>query len=244
MARYARISIKRHEIKGSKFQFPWSLLLLTLCSLSPVGIYTNRHFCRSRRQRYYLRPASKFGISRLLNILVGILHRETSLSLSLSACLVLPLTCPCWSCVCRSRWFSSRRRAFSLSLSLSLSFLVRLQEVAPTESARRWSLTSHTSCPRRRKRSHAFFPFGRRRLDLCPLANEKNACDVGSTRVGLVREYRRLFRSRIHVFLDWMHRKYRDDHLKPGTVVPELTRRNSSTTSSPLFHSRFIFVSS
>ena len=120
MARYARISIKRHEIKGSKFQFPWSLLLLTLCSLSPVGIYTNRHFCRSRRQRYYLRPASKFGISRLLNILVGILHRETSLSLSLSACLVLPLTCPCWSCVCRSRWFSSRRRAFSLSLSLSL----------------------------------------------------------------------------------------------------------------------------
>lgn len=137
MARYARISIKRHEIKGSKFQFPWPLLLplllllllllLTLCSLSPVGIYTNRHFRRSRRQRYYLRPASKFGISRLLNILVGILHRETSLSLSPSACLALPLTCPCWSCVCRSRWFSSRRRAFSLSLSLSSSACKKLR---------------------------------------------------------------------------------------------------------------------
>lgn len=68
----------------------------------------------------------------------------------------------------RSAAVSAAPRPAPVRLSSSCS-----KKLRPPRVRARWSLTSHTSCPRRRKRSHAFFPFARRRLDLCPPRGRK-----------------------------------------------------------------------
>lgn len=172
LPRYARISIKRHG-SNQRVEVPVPLAgggLPTLSNALPVSarnLYGPTLLPAVEKTAAL--PSSKFGISRPLNILRGYFAPQNA---------PLPSLPPCASAVP----VASPLRGGSLSLSLLSPPSFACKKLRPPRVRARWSLTSHTSCPRRRKRSHAFFPFGRRRLDLCPLANEKNACDVGSRR--------------------------------------------------------------
>ena len=123
LPRYARISIKRHG-SNQRVEVPVPLAgggLPTLSNALPVSarnLYGPTLLPAVEKTAAL--PSSKFGISRPLNILVGILHHKMLLSLLFPpARLLFPLLL-----------------LFEEVLSLSLFSFVRLQDVAPTESAR------------------------------------------------------------------------------------------------------------